>query len=64
MFSADAEVSTVVFFLTDRISEYSFTVPLEKYAKPSVTLNDISRNITVTEKDGEVTFNVFLKASG
>ena len=64
LFSADAEVSTAVFFLTDRVSEYSFTVPLEKYAKPNVTLNDISRNITVTEKDGEVTFNVFLKASG
>lgn len=60
----NADTSTAVFFMTGRPSEYSFTVPLEKYAKPSITLNDITRSVTAKEKDGKVTFDISLKASG
>lgn len=60
----NADTSTAVFFLTGRVSEYSFTVPLEKYAKPSITLDDITRSVTASESDGKVTFDISLKASG
>lgn len=60
----NADTSTAVFFLTGRVSEYSFTVPLEKYAKPSITLDDIMRSVTASESDGKVTFDISLKASG
>lgn len=59
-----ADTSTAVFFMTGRPSEYSFTVPLEKYAKPSITLDDITRSVTANESDGKVTFDISLKASG
>lgn len=60
----NADTSTAVFFLTGRVSEYSFTVPLEKYAKPSITLDDITRSVTASESNGKLTFDISLKASG
>ncbi len=60
----NADTSTAIFFLTGRVSEYSFTVPLEKYAKPSITLDDIMRSVTASESDGKVTFDISLKVSG
>ena len=60
----NAETSTVVFFMTGRPSEYSFTVPLEKYAKPSITLVAMTQSVTAKEKDGKIVFDIALKASG
>lgn len=60
----NAETSTVVFFMTGRPSEYSFTVPLEKYAKPSITLDVITQSVTAKEEDGKIVFDIALKASG
>lgn len=60
----DGDAATAIFFMTERPSEYSFTVPLEQYAKPSVTLGDVTRNMTATENNGKVIFNVVFSSSG
>lgn len=62
--TVDGDAATAVCFMTERPSEYSFTVPLEQYAKPSVTLGDVTRNITATESGGKVTFDVTFTSSG
>lgn len=62
--TVDGDTATAVCFMSGRPTEYSFTVPLERYAKPSVTLEMITKSITATEYNGKVKFDINFSSSG
>lgn len=62
--AVDGDTAVAVFFMSERPSEYSFTIPLEQYAKPSITLGSVTRNVEAAEYNGKVVFDVSFRSSG
>ena len=59
-----ADDATAVQLLNAEINEFSFAVNIEEYAKPSVTLTQITHSVKADVKDGKAVFDIKINAYG